>query len=1258
MTRDERIQWLESTLTESIVILDGGMGTMIQGAGLGESDYRGERFKDFPQDLKGNNDLLTLTQPELIASIHKAYVDAGASIVETNTFNANRPSMADYAMEDLVSELNREAAKLARSVADSYDRPVLVAGVLGPTNRTCSISPDVNDPGARNITFNQLVDTYTDATRALLEGGADLILVETIFDTLNAKAALFAIDEVARETGIQIRIMISGTITDASGRTLSGQTTEAFWFSVRHAKPLTIGLNCALGPKELRPFLSDLSRVADTFVSAHPNAGLPNQFGEYDLDAAEMAEIVAEYGQAGLVNIIGGCCGTTPEHIRLIAEKVASHKPREVPTKAPVMRLSGLEPFIADETTGFVNVGERTNVTGSAMFKRLILNGEFDEALAVARQQVENGAQVIDINMDEGMLDSKSAMVTFLNLIASEPDISRVPVMIDSSKWDILEAGMQCVQGKGIINSISLKEGEANFLEQARKIRQYGFAVVVMAFDETGQADTRERKLEICQRSYKLLTEVIGFPPEDIVFDPNVFAVATGIEEHNNYALDFIQACKDITNHCPHSYISGGISNVSFSFRGNNSVREAMHSVFLFHAIREGLSMGIVNAGQLAIYEDIDAELRGLVEDVILNRREDATERLVDIAPKYNVDKEEDDTTVAEWRNGSCEERLAYALIKGIDTYVVEDTEEARLKAPRPLSVIEGPLMDGMNTVGDLFGAGKMFLPQVVKSARVMKKAVAHLIPFIEEEKEAAGDTSQEHGVIIMATVKGDVHDIGKNIVGVVLQCNNFKVIDLGVMVPTQTILDAAREHNADIIGLSGLITPSLDEMVTVASEMERQGFTCPLLIGGATTSPAHTSVKIDPAYSGPVLYVKDASRAVGVASKLLSDERETYHQEIAADHDAKRKAHAGKAPKKLLSITDANSRRPELQFDATTIVTPNSIGRVVLNDYPLDALLDTIDWMPFFNAWEFSGKFPDILNDPRKGPEARKLYNDAQAMLEKIIDEKWLRADAVAGCFPAYSEGNSIVILDPDNHERELLRTHWLRQQRPMPDGKPQLCLSDFIAPKESGQIDYIGAFAVTTGHGIDAHVKAFEDAHDDYQAILLKALADRFAESFAEHLHRRVRTEFWGYAANEALSNDELIREKYRGIRPAPGYPACPDHREKRSLWSLLDVEAATGISLTESLAMWPTASVSGFYFAHPDARYFTLGQIGKDQLASYSALRTEAVDENARWLSPSLGECSVNFLCEGDGKSVCELVQRGDHSCRPHLANGKTR
>ena len=1222
MTRDDRVEWLEATLTDSIVILDGGMGTMIQGAGLGESDYRSERFSDFPQELKGNNDILTLTQPDLIASIHKEYVDAGASIIETNTFNANRPSMADYRMEELVSELNHEAAKLARSVADSYERPVLVAGVLGPTNRTCSISPDVNDPGARNITFNQLVDTYMDATRSLLAGGADLILVETIFDTLNGKAALFAIDEVARETEIQIRIMISGTITDASGRTLSGQTTEAFWFSVRHARPLTIGLNCALGPKELRPFLAELSRVAETFVSAHPNAGLPNQFGEYDLDASEMSEIVAEYAQAGLVNIVGGCCGTTPEHIRLIADKVAIHKPRLRPKTQPVMRLSGLEPLIADDTTGFVNIGERTNVTGSAMFKRLILNNQFDEALTVARQQVENGAQVIDINMDEGMLDSQFAMVTFLNLIASEPDISRVPVMIDSSKWEILEAGMQCVQGKGIINSISLKEGEKIFLEHARKIRQYGFAVVVMAFDEKGQADSRERKLEICQRSYKLLTEIVGFPAEDIVFDPNVFAVATGIEEHNNYALDFINACKDITKHCAHSYISGGISNVSFSFRGNDSVREAMHSVFLFHAIREGLSMGIVNAGQLAIFEDIDGELRSLVEDVVLNRRDDATERLVDIAPKYNVDKEEDNTTFAEWRSETCEERLAYALIKGIDTFVIEDTEEARLNVTRPLAVIEGPLMDGMNTVGDLFGAGKMFLPQVVKSARVMKKAVAHLIPFIEEEKEAAGDTSQEHGVIIMATVKGDVHDIGKNIVGVVLQCNNFKVIDLGVMVPTQTILDAASENKADIIGLSGLITPSLDEMVSVAAEMERQGFTCPLMIGGATTSPAHTSVKIDPAYSGPVVYVKDASRAVGVASKLLSDERETYHQEIETDHETKRKSHARRAPKKLLSIEEADSRRAELRFDSTTITRPKTTGTVVLNDYPLDALLDTIDWMPFFNAWEFNGKFPDILNDPRKGPEARQLYNDAQVMLDEIINERWLRADAVAGCFPAYSDENSIVILDPNNHEVELTRTHWLRQQRPMPDGKPQLCLSDFIAPKKSGQIDYIGAFAVTTGHGIDGHVNAFEGAHDDYQAILLKALADRLAESFAEHLHRRIRKEFWGYAIRESLSNDDLIREKYRGIRPAPGYPSCPDHREKQTLWSLLDVESATGISLTDSLAMWPTSSVSGFYFAHPDARYFTLGQIGKDQVQSYSDRRNECFDESARWLAPLLG------------------------------------
>lgn len=1223
MNRSERIKWLLDTLPREIVILDGGMGTMIQGAELTESDYRGVRFANYPIDLKGNNDLLTLTRPDVISSIHRAYVDAGASIIETNTFNANAPSMSDYGMEDLVYELNLEAARLARKVADQDStRPIIVAGVLGPTNRTCSISPSVDDPGARNITYGQLVDTYAEATRALIEGGADLILVETIFDTLNAKAALYAIDLVAEESGIPIRIMISGTITDASGRTLSGQTTEAFWFSVRHAKPLTIGLNCALGPKELRQFLADLARVADTFVSAHPNAGLPNQFGEYDLEPGEMADIVAEYAQSGLVNIVGGCCGTTPEHIRLIAERVSGNAPRVAPDCDQFMKLSGLEPFIADKTTGFINVGERTNVTGSAMFKRLVLNNQLDDALTVARQQVENGAQIIDINMDEGMLDSQAAMVTFLNLIASEPDISRVPVMIDSSKWDVLEAGMQCVQGKGIINSISLKEGEKQFLEQARKIRRYGFAVIVMAFDEQGQADTQKRKREICQRSYQLLTEKVDFPPEDIVFDPNVFAVATGIEEHDGYAQDFIAACHDIHKYCLHSYISGGISNVSFSFRGNNPVREAMHSVFLYHAIRQGLSMGIVNAGQLAIYEDIDLELRDLVEDVILNRRSDATERLVDAAPRFGLVEEVEDETVAKWRSTSCEDRLSHALVKGIDSYVVEDTEEARLKADRPLHVIEGPLMNGMNTVGDLFGAGKMFLPQVVKSARVMKKAVAHLIPYIEEEKEAAGDMSREHGVIIMATVKGDVHDIGKNIVGVVLQCNNFKVVDLGVMVPAQKILDAAREHNADIIGLSGLITPSLDEMVTVASEMERQNFNIPLLIGGATTSPAHTSVKIDPAYSHPVLYVKDASRAVGVASKLLSDYREDFYKEIQAEHDRKRQVHSGRSAKKLLSISDANSKGAALVFDATTISVPKVLGRQVLCDYSLENLVETIDWMPFFNAWEFSGKFPDILNDPIKGSEARKLFNDAQSMLTQIISEKWLRADAVFGCFPAYSEGNSIVILDPNDDDREIARTHWLRQQRPLPDGKPQLCLSDFIAPKSAGIIDYIGGFAVTTGHGIEEHIKRFEADHDDYSAILLKVLADRLAESFAEHLHQRVRAEFWAYATEEKLDNDALIREQYRGIRPAPGYPSCPDHREKLTLWDFLDVEAGTGISLTDSLAMWPTSSVSGFYFAHPDARYFMLGTIGEDQVSAYSQSRGEEKGESLKWLSPVLG------------------------------------
>ncbi len=1202
--RQSRVAWLKSTLKKRIVILDGGMGTMIQQAGLSETDYRGSEFADWGSELKGNNDLLSLTQPELIADIHRQYLNAGSDIIETNTFNSNAPSLGDYGMDEFVTRFNRDAAVLAREVCDSLEtdeRPRLVAGVLGPTNRTASISPKVEDPSFRNINFDELVATYSEATTALIEGGADLILVETIFDTLNAKAALYAIDVVSEQLGERIEIMISGTITDASGRTLSGQTTEAFWHSVRHAEPLSIGLNCALGPAELRPFLRELSDVADTHVSAHPNAGLPNQFGEYDLSATEMADIVAEYSASGLINIVGGCCGTTPEHIAEIVARVEDHAPKAEVEKPRVMRLSGLDPFIADESKGFINVGERTNVTGSARFKRLILEGELEAALDVARQQVENGAQIIDINMDEGLLDSEEAMVRYLNLVASEPDISRVPIMIDSSKWDVLKAGMKCVQGKGVVNSISLKEGEAPFLEQAKEIRRFGFAVVVMAFDETGQADTRDRKVEICKRSYQLLTEVAGFPPEDIIFDPNIFAVATGIEEHNNYAKDFIEACGLIREACPHVLTSGGLSNVSFSFRGNDPVREAMHSVFLYHAIANQLSMAIVNAGQLAIYADIDEELRELVEDVVLNRRPDATDRLVDRAPAFAGAGTEVEETVAEWRSKPVRERLEHALVNGLDQYVIEDTEEARLQSARPLDVIEGPLMDGMNTVGDLFGSGKMFLPQVVKSARVMKKAVAHLVPFIEASKAESGESS-EQGTIIMATVKGDVHDIGKNIVGVVLQCNNYRVIDLGVMVPTQAVLDAAREHKADIIGLSGLITPSLDEMVTVASEMERQGFQIPLMIGGATTSPAHTSLKIEPAYSGDTVYVKDASRAVGVASKLLGEQRAEYSEELKRDHEAKRASYSTRKKQPLLSFGEAVRRAESLRFDTTTVHIPAQLGVQVLENYPLTSLLDTIDWMPFFNAWEFSGRFPDILNDPIKGVEAKKLFADAQAMLERIVDEGWLEARAVFGLFPAYSDENRIVILDPQSGE-PLETTHWLRQQKPMPDGKPQLSLSDFVAPKSSEVTDYIGAFAVTAGHGIDAYVKAFEDAHDDYSAIMLKALADRLAESFAEHLHRRVRTEFWGYASDESLSNDELIREHYRGIRPAPGYPACPDHREKETLFRLLDVEKKIGVSLTESMAMTPTASVSGFYFGHPDARYFNLGKIKSDQLEAYA-------------------------------------------------------
>jgi len=1221
--RQSRIEWLENALLKHVVVLDGAMGTMIQQAGLSERDYRGEEFADWSMDLKGNNDLLSLTQPELIKGIHAQYLDAGATIIETNTFNSNAPGLADYGMTALVTRINQESAALARAACAGFEtevEPRIVAGVLGPTNRTASISPKVEDPSFRNVSFDELKDTYAEATRALLAGGADLIFVETVFDTLNAKAALVAIDEVSESLEDPIRIMISGTITDASGRTLSGQTNEAFWYSVRHAKPLSIGLNCALGPTEMRPVLNELALAApDTFISAHPNAGLPNQFGEYDLTPTENADIVADYSCCGVANIVGGCCGTTPDHIREIADRVAEHQPREKSEPETALRLSGLDPFVADEAKGFINVGERTNVTGSAKFKRLILEGDYPAALSVARQQVENGAQIIDINMDEGLLDAEAAMATFLNLVASEPDISRVPIMIDSSKWHVLELGMKHVQGKGIVNSISLKEGEASFLEQARLIRRYGFATVVMAFDEDGQADTHQRKVEICERSYRLLTEEVGFPPEDIIFDPNIFAVATGIEEHNRYALDFIEACRDIRERCPHVLTSGGLSNVSFSFRGNNPVREAMHSVFLYHAIQNGLSMAIVNAGQLEIYEEIDGELRDLVEDVILNRRDDGTDRLVDVAPRFSAEVRDKEEKVAEWRSKPVRERLEYALVKGLDEFVVEDTEEARLLSDRPLDVIEGSLMDGMNTVGDLFGSGKMFLPQVVKSARVMKKAVAHLVPFIEASKAESGESS-EQGTIIMATVKGDVHDIGKNIVGVVLQCNNYRVIDLGVMVPSRAILDAAKEHEADIIGLSGLITPSLDEMVTVASEMERQGFEIPLMIGGATTSPAHTSLKIEPAYSRDTVYVKDASRAVGVASKLLGAQRAEYSEELKRDHEAKRASYSTRKKQPLLSFGEAVRRAESLRFDTTTVHIPAQLGVQVLENYPLTSLLDTIDWMPFFNAWEFSGRFPDILNDPIKGVEAKKLFADAQTMLECIVDEGWLEAPAVFGLFPAYSDENRIVILDPQSGE-PLETTHWLRQQKPMPDGKPQLSLSDFVAPKSSGVTDYIGAFTVTAGHGIDQYVNAFEDAHDDYSAIMLKALADRLAESFAEHLHRRVRTEFWGYASDESLSNDELIREHYRGIRPAPGYPACPDHREKETLFRLLDVETKIGVSLTESMAMTPTASVSGFYFGHPDARYFNLGKIKSDQLEAYANARSEATNESRRWLAPVL-------------------------------------
>ena len=1242
---------LADLLQKRILILDGAMGTMIQRYKLDEAGYRGERFKDWPCDLKGNNDLLSLTQPQIIKDIHKAYLEAGADIVETNTFNSTSISLADYQQENLVYELNFESAKLAREAADELstdDKPRLVAGVLGPTNRTASLSPDVNNPGFRNVTFDALKETYYEATKALVDGGSDIILIETIFDTLNAKAAAFAVQSYFEDSGNERPIMISGTITDASGRTLSGQTAEAFLNTLRHVNPISIGFNCALGAKQLRQHIDELAGIADCGVNVHPNAGLPNEFGEYDESPEAMAKEIGEWAQSGFLNIIGGCCGTTPLHIKAIAVAVSKYPPRKIPTHDHTCRLSGLEPCNIKPDSLFVNIGERTNVTGSAKFKRLILDDKYDEALDVARDQVKSGAQVIDINMDEGMLDGKEAMVTFLNLIASEPDISRVPIMIDSSKWEIIEAGLKCIQGKGIVNSISMKEGEAIFIEHAKLCRKYGAAIIVMAFDETGQADTKTRKVEICTRAYKILTEQVGYPAEDIIFDPNIFAIATGIEEHNNYGVDFIEATREIKNTLPHAMISGGVSNVSFSFRGNNPLREAIHAVFLYHAIKAGMDMGIVNAGQLAIYDDLPEELRECVEDVVQNRRADSTERLLDIANKYKGDgstaeKKED----LEWRKLPVEKRLEHALVKGIDAFVVEDTEAARQNFERPIQVIEGPLMDGMNMVGDLFGDGKMFLPQVVKSARVMKKAVAYLLPYIEDEKD--GKTKAK-GKILMATVKGDVHDIGKNIVGVVLQCNNFEVIDLGVMVPAQKILEAAKKENVDIIGLSGLITPSLDEMAHFAKEMQREGFDVPLLIGGATTSRVHTAVKIEPGYHGITIYVKDASRAVGVAQNLVSEElKAPYVNKIKEEYEKVRAQHAGKQRKtEWLTLKQAHDNkikvdwenyeppRPAIldnplpppgegQGEGIKPVTVVNDGHIIFSfeNFPLKELQNYIDWTPFFKTWELSGSYPKILDDKVVGEHAKNLFDDAQQMLKQLIDENWLQANAVIGLFPANQiNDDDIEVYTDDSRSKVLTTLHHLRQQNQKPPGRPNQCVSDFVAPKDTGLKDYIGAFACTAGLGIEEHVQRFEADHDDYQSIMLKALADRFAEAFAEYLHERVRKDFWGYASDESFSNHELVKEQYKGIRPAPGYPACPEHTEKSLLWKLIDPVTNAELALTESFAMMPAAAVSGWYFSHPDSKYFGVGKINRDQVENYAKRKGMTVGEAERWLSPNLG------------------------------------
>ncbi|HEY9495978.1 MAG TPA: methionine synthase [Intrasporangium sp.] len=1234
------------------MVLDGAMGTAIQQERPDEAGYRGQRFADWPTDLQGNNDLLTLTQPDLVARIHRGYLDAGADIIETNTFNANGISLGDYQMSDLAHELNFEAARLARREADAMtartpDRPRWVAGAMGPTTRTASISPDVNDPGARNVTFDRLVAAYAEAARGLVEGGADLLLIETIFDTLNAKAAIFAVERTFEEFGRRWPVIVSGTITDASGRTLSGQVTEAFWNSVRHVRPLAVGLNCALGAKELRPYLSEMARVADCFVSCYPNAGLPNAFGEYDEVPEETAAIIGEFAASGLVNLVGGCCGTTAEHIAAIAKAVDGKPQRQVVPIAPAMRLAGLEPFTITEESLFVNVGERTNITGSARFRTLIKDGDYDTALSVAAQQVENGAQVIDVNMDEGMIDGVAAMDRFLRLVASEPDISRVPVMIDSSKWEVIEAGLKCVQGKGIVNSISLKEGEEAFVEHARLVRTYGAAAVVMAFDEDGQADNLERRTQICARAYRILTEEVGFPAEDIIFDPNVFAVATGIEEHASYGRDFIEATRWIKQNLPGAKVSGGISNVSFSFRGNNPVREAIHAVFLYHAIAAGLDMGIVNAGALAVYDEIDEELRDRIEDVVLNRRADAAERLLEIAERYNRAAGVDAVGEEEWRSFPVRDRITHSLVKGMDGHIEEDTEILRAEITsaggRPIEVIEGPLMDGMNVVGDLFGAGKMFLPQVVKSARVMKKAVAYLIPFIEEEKAKNPELARQkdtNGTIVMATVKGDVHDIGKNIVGVVLQCNNYEVIDLGVMVPAQKIIEAAKEHDADLVGLSGLITPSLDEMVGFAAELQRQGFEIPLLIGGATTSRAHTAVKVDPKYDGPVVWVKDASRSVPTAAALLNaDQRARLMADVKSDYDALRARHAAKHDRPLLTLEQARANatpiswegyhppRPHLLLQQEKDVSPIvwHQGRTqhvrVYRHHPIEELRRYIDWQPFFNAWELKGSFPDILNNPASGQAARKLYDDAQAMIDRVVSEGWLTASAVVGLFPANSVGDDIEVYLDEHRETPVAVLHHLRQQGEHRPGIPNRSLSDFVAPRTSGLRDYVGAFAVTAGLGAQERVAAFRKDLDDYNAILLESVADRLAEAFAERMHERVRKELWGYAPDEHLDNDALIKEQYDGIRPAPGYPACPEHTEKATLWELLDVEAYTGIQLTEGMAMWPGASVSGWYFSHPESQYFVVGRLGRDQVADYAERKGWTIAEAERWLSANL-------------------------------------